>query len=103
VECSLLPVLSTSLVGEIHIRDVVERLAKELSLTPEERAKFLPSGKQTTFANRVHWAKTYLSKTGLLDSTRRGYFKITPRWALAVPSPMLAAHLAVAATTELMA
>jgi restriction system protein len=75
----MLPVLSTSLVGEIQIRDVVERLAKELGLTPEERAELLPSGKQTIFANRVHWAKTYLSKAGLLDSTKRGYFKITPR------------------------
>lgn len=25
----------------------------------------------------MHWAKTYLSKAGLLESTRRGYFKIT--------------------------
>jgi len=37
----------------------------------------LPSGKQTVFANRVHWAKTYLGKAGLIESTRRGYFKIT--------------------------
>ena len=31
------------------------------------------------FSNRVHWAKTYLGKAGLLESTRRGHFKITPR------------------------
>jgi restriction endonuclease Mrr len=31
------------------------RLAKELGLSPEERAELLPSGKQTIFANRVHW------------------------------------------------
>ena len=40
---------------------------------------YLPSGKQTTIANRVHWAKTYLTKAGLVEGTRRGYFKITPR------------------------
>jgi restriction system protein len=42
------------------------RLAKELGLSPEERAVLLPSGTQTIFANRVHLAKTYLSKAGLL-------------------------------------
>ena len=31
------------------------------------------------FSNRVHWAKTYLSKAGLLESTRRGHFRITSR------------------------
>jgi restriction system protein len=75
----MLPVLSASLDGEIRISDVGERLAEKLCLTPEERSQLLPSGKQTVFANRVHWAKTYLSKAGLIESTRRGYFKITPR------------------------
>jgi restriction endonuclease Mrr len=58
----MLPVLSASLDGEIRIGDLVERLAEKLALTPEERAELLPSGKQTLFSNRVHWAKTYLSK-----------------------------------------
>ncbi len=31
------------------------------------------------FANRVHWARTHLLKAGLLESTRRGFFRITPR------------------------
>jgi restriction system protein len=75
----MLPVLSASLDGEIRIGDVVERLAEKLGLTPEERSELLPSGKQTIFANRVHWAKTYLGKAGLIESTRRGHFKITPR------------------------
>jgi restriction system protein len=75
----MLPVLSASLAGEIRIGDVVERLAEKLGLTPAERAEILPSGKQTIFSNRVHWAKTYLSKAGLIESTRRGHFKITPR------------------------
>jgi restriction system protein len=25
------------------------------------------------------WGKTYLTKAGLLESTRRGHFRITPR------------------------
>jgi restriction system protein len=48
-------------------------------LSDEERTELLPSGKQTTFANRVHWAKTYLKQAGLVESTRRGYFTITQR------------------------
>ncbi|MBV8524408.1 MAG: restriction endonuclease, partial [Acetobacteraceae bacterium] len=57
----------------------VERLGDQLGLTAEDRAELLPSGKQTVFANRVHWAKTYLSKAGLIELTRRGYFRITDR------------------------
>jgi restriction system protein len=76
----MLPVLSASaLGGETRIGDIVDRLAEKLALSPEERSELLPSGKQTVFANRVHWAKTYLAKAGLIESTRRGYSKITPR------------------------
>ena len=73
------PVLSCAVAGETRIGDAVEQLAEKLGLTPDERAQLLPSGKQTMFANRVHWAKTYLAKAGLVENTRRGYFRITPR------------------------
>jgi restriction system protein len=75
----MLPVLSAAFDGELRVRDLVDRLSSKLNLTPEEQAELLPSGQQTVFSNRVHWAKTYLSKAGLLEITRRGYFKITPR------------------------
>jgi restriction endonuclease Mrr len=68
----MLPVLIASEGGEVRIRDVVERLANELKLTPDERAELLLSGKQGLFANRVHWAKTYLAKGGLVEATQRG-------------------------------
>lgn len=73
------PVLTCAATGETRIGDVVELLADKLVLTPEERAQLLPSGKQTRFANRVNWAKAYLAKAGLVENTRRGYFRITPR------------------------
>jgi restriction system protein len=75
----MIHVLSASADGEVRIGDVVERLADKLGLTPDERAELLPSGKQALFANRVHWAKTYLSKADLIELTRRGYFRITER------------------------
>ncbi|WP_428508718.1 winged helix-turn-helix domain-containing protein [Roseateles sp.] len=73
------PVLACAAAGETKIGDAVEQLADQLGLTPDERAQLLPSGKQTMFANRVHWAKTYLVKAGLAEGTRRGYYRITPR------------------------
>jgi restriction system protein len=73
----MLPVLKASANGEVHIGAVVESLADELKLTDDERAQLLPSGKQTVFSNRVHWAKSYLSKAQLVELTRRGHFTIT--------------------------
>jgi restriction system protein len=75
----MLPVLTAFAQGEARIGSVVDALSTKLGLTPEDRAELLPSGKQTLFSNRVHWAKTYLSKAGLIESTRRAHFKITPR------------------------
>jgi restriction system protein len=67
----MLPVLLASSKGETRIGDVVNQLAEELKLSPEERGELLASGKQTLFGNRVHWAKTYLGKAHLIEITRR--------------------------------
>jgi len=75
----MLPVLKLAADGEIHVRDAANRLAIELALTPEERAMMLPSGRQTLLSNRLHWAKSYMLKAGLVRSPRRGYFAITDR------------------------
>jgi restriction system protein len=75
----MLPVLQASSKGEVKIGELVEQLADEFKLTEAERRQLLPSGRQTTFANRTHWAKTFLSKAGLIESTRRGFFQITDR------------------------
>ncbi len=37
----------------------------------------LGSGRQTRFANRVHWALAYLGKAGLLERTGRGAYRAT--------------------------
>lgn len=75
----MIHVLSASADGEVRIGEVVERLADKLNLSPDDRAELLQSGKQTIFANRVHWAKSYLSKAGLIELTRRGHFRISER------------------------
>lgn len=60
-------------------REVIDNLGIKFRLSDEEKQKLLPSGKQAVFDNRVEWARTYLKKAGLLESTRRGFFQITSR------------------------
>ncbi|KPP88679.1 MAG: restriction system protein [Rhodobacteraceae bacterium HLUCCO07] len=71
------PVLELAASGEMKISEAVARLEDAFGLTAEERSELLPSGKQSRFANRVHWARSYLKQAGLLRNTRRGYFQIT--------------------------
>jgi restriction system protein len=90
------PVLRASAKGERHISDVVKKLDAEFALTPEERATLLLSGKQTKFANRVHWARSYLKQAGLVKNTRRGYFEISQAGREVLtedPEPLNAAYL----------
>jgi restriction system protein len=70
-ETLMLPVLKAAIGSEIGIRACIDQLTDELGLSKAERNELLPSGKQTTFANRVHWARTYLIQAGLLEATRR--------------------------------
>lgn len=83
----LLPVLKVSKSGEVRIGDVIALLADELRLTEEERSTLLPSGVQGMFANRVHWAKFYLIKAGLVEATRRGHFQITEEGRKVLSNP----------------
>lgn len=76
----MLPLLRLAADGSEHrFRDAVEQLATEFQLSDQERATMLPSGTAPMFDNRVGWAKTYLKQAGLIDTTRRGYFRITLR------------------------
>jgi restriction system protein len=76
----MLPVLRFFMDGNDHTtHEVTAFLAEEFKLSDEERRELLPSGKQGTFHNRIGWAATYLRKSKLLESTRRGYSKITKR------------------------
>ncbi len=76
----MLPLLRAMSDGQEHsIQELTDRLAKEFLLSEEELRVLLPSGRQTIFYNRVGWARTYLSKTRLLEMTRRSYYRITDR------------------------
>lgn len=82
----MLPVLRSAQDGEVKISDVISKLADELHLTEEERTVLMPSGRITLFANRVHWAKTYLKQASLVEPTRRAHFRLTDRGAAALSS-----------------
>ena len=64
---------------EYHKRAAIGALADQFELSDEERMEMLPSGQQSVFDNRVGWAHTYLKKAGLLQSTKRSHYRITPR------------------------
>jgi|SRR5271156_2345853 len=65
--------------SEKNINDAINSIANQLALTDDERHQLLPSGKQAIFANRVHWARTFLDKAGAIKRTRRSHFVITDR------------------------
>ncbi len=65
--------------NEHSLREAIDHLAIKFKLTEDELKQLLPSGQQAIFNNRVAWARTYLKQAGLLEPTRRGYFRITLR------------------------
>jgi restriction system protein len=76
----MLPLLKILGDGEEHsLHEVISTLADQFDLTDEERRELLPSGRQAKLANRVGWARTYMKKAGLLESTGRGKFRINDR------------------------
>jgi restriction system protein len=77
----MLPALQTmgQRHDEISIAGLEEEVGKALRLSVEERQIRLPSGHQRLFANRLNWARSYLSKAGLIELPRRGYCRATDR------------------------
>lgn len=73
----MLPVLRLAAEGEKRVADVADRIADEVGLTNEEREELLPSGRQRILHNRIHWAKFYMSKAGMISSPARGRFVAT--------------------------
>ena len=64
---------------ERSLGEAVEAISGEFHLTPDERQQLLPSGTGTVIGSRVGWARTYMKKAGLIDSTRRGFIRATER------------------------
>nr|WP_216671038.1 winged helix-turn-helix domain-containing protein [Mangrovicoccus sp. HB161399] len=71
------PVLQACSDSLRTVPEIVPRMAGQFGLSREDAEALLPSGKQTVIANRVHWARQYLSKAGATRSLKRGHFEIT--------------------------
>lgn len=76
----MLPLLKFTADQREHaFRETIEYLAMAFQLSEQEKEELIPSRQQTSFDNRVSWATSYLKRAGLLESTRRGFFKISQR------------------------
>lgn len=74
----MLPILKLLSDRNDHrVPDLVEELSLQFKLTEEDRKQMLPSGTQLTLNNRVHWARLYMAKAGLVESPERGKHRIT--------------------------
>lgn len=84
----MLPMLQLAADDAEHrLSDVIEALAEQFQLTDADRAELLPSGGQARFENKAGWARTHLGKALLLESPRRGYFRITKRGRALLDDP----------------
>lgn len=59
-------------------KENIDHICSEFKLTEKEKQETLQNG-QSIIGNRISWAKVYMSKAGLIESTRRGFYRITQR------------------------
>lgn len=58
--------------------EVVEQIATDMKVSDDVQNELLPSG-GPRFRNQVAWARFYLVREGLLDSSKRGVWSLTER------------------------
>ena len=75
-----LPLLKIAEDGKEHsLREAREAIAEKMGLSEGDRQELLPSGTQPKFDNRVAWTKSYFVQAKVLETPKRGYFRITER------------------------
>ena len=62
----MLPVLKVAAEGETRVPVAASAITDLLNIPENERDELLPSGRQRILHNRIHWAKFYMSKAGLI-------------------------------------
>ncbi len=80
------PVLSAlvDLGGSARPAEVREQIVASLGISEEEQAEIMSSG-TSRFDNQVAWARFYLAKAGLIDSSRRGVWTLADAGRAAHP------------------
>jgi len=64
--------------GSGRPEEVEEVVANQLGISEKERNEQIPSG-QSRYSNKVNWARFYLVKAGLIDSSTRGVWSLTEK------------------------
>jgi len=76
----MLPLLHSLENGsECSTQETLDALAKALGLTEADVTQPMPTRKAPLFTNRIAWAKLHLKRAALIDSPRRGVYRITDR------------------------
>jgi len=70
--------------GSARPSEVRDWIVRELHISEEEQAEALPSG-NPRFDNQVAWARFYLAKAGLVDSSKRGVWALSDQGRSAHP------------------
>lgn len=72
------PFLTALQDQKVHTsKEIQADIAQMLNLSDEQLSEVLPSGTQSVFCNRIGWAKTYLKKAGLIESSKKGCYSIS--------------------------
>lgn len=64
--------------GSARPPEVREQIAATLGISDVAQSEILPSG-FPRFDNQVHWARFYLAKAGIIDSSSRGVWTLTDK------------------------
>ncbi|WP_292529768.1 winged helix-turn-helix domain-containing protein [Methylocystis sp.] len=64
--------------GQARPREIYDVIAQRLNLSDEQRTATLKSG-SLKFENQIAWARSYLVKTGYLDSPSHGIWRLTDK------------------------
>jgi len=65
--------------SEYNVKDISDKIRdKYFDLSDEQKIEIVSNG-YTRFHDRLMWARTYLSKAGLVLNTRRGFVKISDK------------------------
>lgn len=70
-----------------HTSKVREFLEDHLNVSEADRQEMIPSGQSTKMANRVGWTRTHLSKSGLIEKTGTGVYRITDEGKQVLANP----------------
>lgn len=76
----LYPVLKAHENGEVlQVRKMYQIVSEMMGLTEEQKQELIASGIEPMYINRASWAKTYISRAGLIENKGRGLWCITEK------------------------